>query len=108
MSADVGQWSQVQFRAGLEVLIKDFSAGPGHGEPEPQSIASVPNISGLTGAFRTTPTAALEVATGLALWIEEEARASYFRICRLDNVTQRGKIAHFNFSRDMFLRTCST
>ena len=35
---------------------------------------------GITGAFRTTPTAALEVTIGLTplpLWIEGEARASY-------------------------------
>ena len=58
---------------------------------------------GITRAFRTTPTAALEVAIGLIplpLWIEGEARASYFRICRFDNATQIGNIAHLNFSRD--------
>ena len=35
----------------------------------------------ITGAFRTTPTAALEVAIGLTplpLWIKGETRASYF------------------------------
>jgi hypothetical protein len=43
-----------------------------------QSTASI----GTTGAFRITPTASLEVAIGLTflpLWIEGEARASYFR-----------------------------
>ena len=61
---------------------------------------------GITGAFRTTPTAALEVAIGLTplpLWIEGEARASYFRICHFGNVTQRGNIEHLNFSRDTVL-----
>jgi len=61
---------------------------------------------GITGAFRTTPTAALEVAIGLTplpLWIEGEARASYFRICRFGDVTQRGNIVHLNFSRDTVL-----
>ena len=60
----------------------------------------------ITGAFRTTPTAALEVAislTPLPLWIEGEGRASYVRICRFGNVTQRGNIAHLNFSRDTVL-----
>jgi hypothetical protein len=41
---------------------------------------------GIMGAFRTTPTPALEVAIDLTpfpLWIEGEARASYFRICLL-------------------------
>jgi hypothetical protein len=47
----------------------------------------------MTGAFRTIPTAALEVAIG-------EARDSYFRIGRFGNVTQRGNIAYLNFSRD--------
>ena len=28
------------------------------------------------------------------------SRASYFRICRFGNVTQRGNIAHLNFSQD--------
>ena len=53
-----------------------------------------------------TPTAALEVAIGLTplpLWIEGEARASYFRICRFANATQRGNISHLNFSRDTVL-----
>ena len=57
---------------------------------------------GITGAFRTSPTAALEVVidlTPLPLWIEGEARASYFRICRFGNATQRGNIAHLNQSR---------
>jgi hypothetical protein len=58
------------------------------------------------GAFRTTPTAALGVAIGftpLPLWIEGEVRASYFKICRFGTVTQRGNIAHLNFSRDTVL-----
>ena len=62
---------------------------------------------GITGAFRTTPTAALEVAIGLTplpLWIKGEARASYFRICRFGNATQRGNIAHLNFNRDTVLK----
>jgi len=61
---------------------------------------------GITGAFRTTPTSALEVATCLTplpLWIDGEARASYFRICRFGKVTQRGNIAHLNSSRDTVL-----
>ena len=61
---------------------------------------------GITGAFRTTPTAALEVAirlTPLPLWIEGEARASYFRICCFGNATQRGNIAHLNFTQDTVL-----
>ena len=61
---------------------------------------------GITGAFRTTPTAALEVAIGLTplpLWIEGEARASYLWICRFGNVTLRGNIVHLNFSRDTVL-----
>ena len=61
---------------------------------------------GMTGAFRTTLTAALEVAIGLTplpLWIEGEARASYFRICRFGNATQKGNIAHLNFSQDTVL-----
>ena len=60
----------------------------------------------ITEAFRTTPTAALEVAIGLTplpLWIEGEARASYFRISRFGNATQRSNIAHLNFSRDTVL-----
>ena len=56
-----------------------------------------------TAAFRTTPTAALIGLTPLPLWIEGEARASYFRICRFGNATQRGNIAHLNFSRDTVL-----
>ena len=58
---------------------------------------------GITGTFRTTPTAALEVAIGLtplSLWIEGEARASYFRVCRFGNVIQR---VDFNFRRDTVL-----
>jgi RNase H. len=61
---------------------------------------------GIVGAFRTTPTAALEVAIGLTplpLLIVGEARASYFSICRFGNVTQRGNIAHLNFSWDTVL-----
>ena len=61
---------------------------------------------GITGAFRATPTEALEVDIGLTplpLWIEWEARACYFRICRFGDVTQRGNIAHLNFSRDTVL-----
>ena len=61
---------------------------------------------GITGAFRTTPTAALEVAIGLTplpIWIEREATASYFRIYRFGNVTQRGNIAHLNSSWDIVL-----
>jgi hypothetical protein len=60
----------------------------------------------ITGAFRTTPTAALEVAIGLTplpLRIEGEARASYFRICRFGKAIQRGNIAHSNFSWDTVL-----
>ena len=48
----------------------------------------------------------MEVAIGLTplpLWIEGEARASYFRICCFGNVTQRGNIAHLNFSQDTVL-----
>ena len=66
---------------------------------------------GITGAFRTTPTAALEVAIGLTplpLWIEGEAKASYFRICHLGNATQSGNIVHLNSSRYPVLGTCST
>ena len=62
--------------------------------------------TGITGAFRTTPTAALEVAIGvtpLPLWIEGQARVAYFRICRFGYVNQRGNIAHLNFSRDTVL-----
>ena len=61
---------------------------------------------GITGAFRSTPTAALEVVISLIplpLWIEGEARASYFRICRFGNVIQRGHIEHLTFSRDIVL-----
>ena len=61
---------------------------------------------GITGAFRTTPTAALEVAIGLTavlLCFEGEARASYFRICHFSYVTQRGNIVHLNFSPDTVL-----
>ena len=59
---------------------------------------------GITGASRTTPTAALEIAIGLTplpLWMEGEARASYFRIRLFGNVTQRDNIEHLNFSRDI-------
>jgi hypothetical protein len=61
---------------------------------------------GITGAFRTTPTEALEVAIGLTplpLWIEGEARAPYFRICCFGYATQRGNIAHLKFSRNTVL-----
>jgi hypothetical protein len=47
----------------------------------------------------------LEVAIGLTplpLWIKGEARASYL-ICRFGNATQRGNIAHLNFSQDTVL-----
>jgi hypothetical protein len=60
----------------------------------------------ITGAFRTTPTTALEVAIGftpLPLRIEGEAKASYFRIYHFGNATQRGHNVHLNFSRDTVL-----
>jgi hypothetical protein len=63
--------------------------------------------AGIMGAFRTTPTAALEVGIGLIplpLWIEGEARACYFRICCFGNATQTGNIAHLNFSRNTVLK----
>ena len=65
---------------------------------------------GIKGALRTTPTAALEVVvclTPLPLWIEGEARASYFRICRFDIITQRGNIEHLNFNHDTVLENMS-
>ena len=57
---------------------------------------------GITGAFRTKPIAALEVDIGLTLplWIKGEARASYFRICRFGNVTQRGNHCAFEFQSE--------
>ena len=41
--------------------------------------------------------------TSLSLWSEGEARASYFRIFRFSNLTQRGNSTHLNFSRDTVL-----
>ena len=53
--------------------------------------------SNITGAFKTTPTAALEVAIGvtpLPLWIEGEARVSYFRICLFGNCAYEFQSGH--------------
>jgi hypothetical protein len=61
---------------------------------------------GIMGSFSTTPTAALKVTIGLTpltLWIEGEARTSYFRICSFGNATQTGNTAHLNFIQDNVL-----